>query len=106
METIHIGCENAASATAKLVYNFFNRYEWENDLPGNTRVIYFGSEEEALDYFTYYKEHNAAFRVYHYEIYVRPMNNSGEPIFYEWVKMEGGYSEAARKMQFCAFVEQ
>lgn len=103
MKKIYIGCENAASATAKLVYNYFNRYEWENDLPGETQVIYFGNEEEMLDHYDYYKEHND-YQAYHYEIYIRPTNHNLEPVSSGWVKVEGGYSKGAREMQFRAFV--
>ena len=98
MEKNFINCTNAKEAEAKVVFNFFNQYELENDLPGETRTDYYSSVEEMLDSFNYqHREGFGRYRVYHYELYVRELNSECAPVG-GWNKVEGGYSQGYYKM--------
>lgn len=94
----YINCGNASEAEAKVVFNFFNQYELENDLPGEIRTDYYGSVEEMLDSFNYqHRDGFGRYRVYHYELYIREYNYETETRG-GWVKVEGGYSQAYYRM--------
>ena len=89
----YINCENAKNAEAKMVMNFFSRYEMENELPGTTDTYYFGTADDMLDF----AHTRTDYRVYHYEMYLREINpESG--VAYGWNKVEGGYSKGYYEM--------
>ena len=89
----YIGCDNASSATAKVVLDSFSEYEYIHDLPVHTTTYFCGSINDIPEF-----SHRTDENIYHIEYYVREVLNWESGRMGNWVKMEGGYSEGYYQM--------